>query len=141
MQKINSRADLRNSIIFLENKRDEEGKLLKQQFHLAYESIKPINLIKNTFREASESVELKDSFLITAIGLGAGYFFKKIFIGASRNPLRRLAGAALLFGITKLVAKHPEEVKLAGRVVLKFIGRLLEAPTNYRPQEIEYSTH
>src|SRR5690349_19665478 len=46
-KKINSAETLRQAIARLENTHDEEGKMLKQQFILAYESIKPINLIKN----------------------------------------------------------------------------------------------
>jgi len=45
---INSATDLRAAILQLETRQAAEEKLLKENFHLAYESIKPINLIKNT---------------------------------------------------------------------------------------------
>jgi hypothetical protein len=53
MEKINSESDLRGAIIQLENKKDEEGKMLKKEFHLAYESIKPVNIIKTRSRKSA----------------------------------------------------------------------------------------
>jgi hypothetical protein len=133
MQQINSDTDLRGAIILLENRQDEEEKLLKKEFHGVYESIKPINIIINTLKEATGSLELKENFLITTVGITAGYISQKLFIGSSHNPLKKIIGAAIFFGITNLVAKHPEAVKSTGRVALNLVGRLLGA----RPQSTE----
>lgn len=142
MEKINSESDLRGAIIQLENKKDEEGKMLKKEFHLAYESIKPVNIIKNSLKEVGESLELKESFLIAIVGISAGYLSRKLLVGASQSPMRKLLGAALVFGITNLVAKHPEVIKLSGKAVLKFFSRMLgterHGAGNDEPGEIEY---
>ena len=50
MQKTDLSAGLREAIVVLEKRQATEGKILKEQFMLAYESMKPINLIKNTFK-------------------------------------------------------------------------------------------
>ena len=123
MQKINSAAALREAIVQLEIAHTEEGKILKQQFHLAYESIKPINLIKNAFKETVESPDLKDNILNTSVGLAAGYVSKLLFVNVSHSPIRKLLGIALQFGITKLVAKNPEAVKSMGKVLLNIIKK------------------
>lgn len=48
MKKKNETDTLNQTIISLQNKQAQELKSLKEQFHLTYESLKPINLIKNT---------------------------------------------------------------------------------------------
>lgn len=128
MQKINSATGLRTEIIRLESKRADEEKMLKEQFHLAYESMKPINLIKSTFKnavasgkEAIASPNLKENVLNISAGLATGYLSKLLFVGASHSPLRKLLGFALQFGITKAVAKNPETIKSLGKGFLKII--------------------
>lgn len=123
MQKINSSGSLRSAILELEAVQEVQGKILKEELHQAYESIKPINLIKSTFKEVAESPEIKEKLLNTAVGLGAGYVSKKLFEGVSHGPLRKLLGTVLMFGITQAVAKNPEAVKSLGTGVLKMIGK------------------
>ena len=52
MQKINSATGLRVAILELESKQSNEAELLKEQFHLAYESVKPVSLIRNILKQA-----------------------------------------------------------------------------------------
>ncbi|MBK7475889.1 MAG: hypothetical protein IPN74_19315 [Haliscomenobacter sp.] len=125
MQKINSGSDLSAAIIFLENKHQEESEVLKQKFHLAYESIKPINMIKNTLKEAAGSFDIKENLFITSVGILGGFLTRKYVAGNPNSHFRQLLGPALLLGITTLVAAHPEEVKRMGRRVLGFIGRVI----------------
>jgi hypothetical protein len=122
MQKINSLTGLREAIFQLEIRQAEEAKALKEQFHLAYNSIKPINLIKSTFKEVAQSRELKDNIVNTSVGLSAGYLSKVLFQGASKNPLKKLLGSVLMFGITNLVTKHPDTIKTVGQNFLKIIS-------------------
>lgn len=122
MQKITSTIDLRASILELEATQTLEGKILKEELHNAYESMKPINLIKSTFKDVAASPEIKDQLLTTAVGLAAGYVSKKLFEGVTHGPLRKLLGTALMFGITRAAAKNPEAIKSFGTGALKVIG-------------------
>ena len=126
MQKINSGSDLRTAIIYLENKHQEESEVLKQKFHLAYESIKPINIIKNTLKEAAGSFDIKENLFITSVGILSGFLTRKYVAGNPNSHFRQLLGPALLLGLTTLVATHPEEVKGMGRKVLGFIGKMID---------------
>ena len=118
-QPIITQSDLRHAISQLETKRDEEATLLKAQFKVAYESVKPINLIKSTFREVTSSSELKDNVLGTTVGLAAGMLSKVLFVGLYANPLRRLAGSILMFGVTNLVTRNGANT---GGMVRKFLS-------------------
>ena len=121
MQNIRSENTLRDAILELERRQTDEGKLLKQHFHYAYESIQPINIIKKTFSQVASSEDLKDNILNTGVGLAVGYVSEKLFENVSKNPLKKLIGTAILFGITNIVAKNPETVKALGRGFLNLV--------------------
>ena len=134
-EEINNESSLRAAIVQLESTQALEGKILKEQFHLAYESMKPLNLIKSTLKEVSDSTEIKDSLLNTGVGLAAGYLSKKAFEGVSNGPLRHLLGTALMFGITSTVAKNPVAVKAVGLGIMKIIsGGLRAAAAHNKPR-------
>lgn len=124
MRNINSETDLKSAIADLENKQQEEGKMLKEDFQNAYEDVKPVKIIVNTLKEAFESSELKDQLLITSVGLAAGYISKKLFVRESHGEVKKIIAAALVFGITNYIAKHPDEVKLAGKIAMNFIRNI-----------------
>ena len=94
-----------------------ERALLKDQFKLSMESLKPANLIKNTLT----SPDLKNKVVDGVIGMATGYISKKIIVRSSHNLLLKLAGAILQIGITSVVAKNPETIKLIGGTILKKI--------------------
>ncbi|WP_353483363.1 hypothetical protein [Haliscomenobacter sp.] len=106
MHKINSDSELRAAITALEYRQVTEGKMLKAEFNLAYESIKPINFIRNTVKEINRSSELKTDLLTLAVGVGVGYLSKILFKRVTHQPLKKLLGAALLFGVSKLISRH-----------------------------------
>jgi hypothetical protein len=116
---INTETDLNFAIYQLEKKQAEEGKLLKEQFLLTYESIKPSNLFRSTMSDVASSPYLIDNIIGTAIGLGTGYLSRKIVVGAGGNIFKRLFGSVLQFGITNIVAQHPNTVKSIGEFIFK----------------------
>lgn len=116
MKKKNETDTLNETIILLQNKQAEELKLLKEQFHLTYETLKPINLIKSSFHEvtSSPSPDIKNNLLNNVIGLTTGYLSKKIIVGASNNPIKKILGALLQFTIANVVSKHSDAIKSVG---------------------------
>ncbi|MCX6234071.1 MAG: hypothetical protein NT175_04990 [Bacteroidetes bacterium] len=121
MQNISTTAGLKNAIQLLEVDQAIKGQLLKEQFYLTYERFKPINLLKGTLKDIASSPYLIDNILGAATGLAAGYLSKKIFIGASDNMFRKLIGFLLQFGVTKVVAKHPDAIKSFGTFIIQNI--------------------
>jgi hypothetical protein len=124
MQKIITQTDLRVAILQLESKQELEGILLKEQFLVAYESVKPINLIKSTFLEAAGSGDLQDNLINSSIGMSAGFISKMLFQGISGSPVKKIIGTALMFGIKNLVAHNPETVKSWGKVFFTAVKSL-----------------
>ena len=121
MQIITSTSDLKNAIQLLEVEQADKGQLLKEQFYLTFESLKPVNLFKSTLNEISSSPYLIDNLIGTALGLVTGYLSKKMVVGASVNRVRKLFGSILHFGVTNVVTQHADTIKSFGRYIFQHI--------------------
>jgi hypothetical protein len=105
---------LSQAISLLQVKRAEELKLLKDEFYLLHDSLKPINLIKSTFHEITSTPDIKNNMVSTAIGLTTGYLSKKAIFGTSHNPIKKIVGLLLQFAITNIVSKNADGIKSTG---------------------------
>ena len=121
MKKIKATAELKSVIQQLESKQANDWQLLKEQFHTTYESLKPINVIKNTFKEAISTPDLKTNIVNAAIGLTTGFVAKKVFTGVLSNPLTKLLGFIVEVVVANKVAKNTDGIKSIGSVILKKI--------------------
>ena len=112
MAKQNAVTSLRESIYFLEIRQAEEGKILKEQFKITYESLKPVNLIKNSIQELANSVEIKNNLFETVVSILTGYLTKKIMVNSKSNPYMKIFGAFLQYGVTNLISKNAEHFRI-----------------------------
>lgn len=112
---------LKQTIVFLENKQAHEYSQLKEHFHVAFESLKPVNLIKKTLSEVSASPDIKDNILNNAIGLTTGYLSRKVLLGSSLNPVKNILGTVLQFAVANIVSKHTDNIKSTGSNILQRI--------------------
>jgi len=124
MQHISNSAELKNAIRQLEQKRAEEWTLLKQECFTTYESLKPTNIIKNTFKELSSSHDFKKDLLGTLLSIAIGFVSKKAIIGSTNNPLKQLLGSFLQMGVTDVVSKNSDGLKtIVFSLINKFFGK------------------
>jgi hypothetical protein len=121
MQNITSVATLKNAIQLLEVEQAAKEQLLREQFHLTYESLKPVNLIRSSIQDITSSPWLIENIIGTALGLATGYLSKEIVVGASVNRFRKLIGSVLQFGVTNLISQHAEDIKSFGQSVFQSI--------------------
>ncbi|WP_372767605.1 hypothetical protein [Lutibacter sp.] len=123
MGKIQSISDLEDAIKLLEFKKAEEEKLLKEISHMTYESVQPINMIKNIFKESLTPQNMKDNLVNTSVGLGFGYLSKILFQSVVRVPFKKFIGSALMISVENLVAKNPEVVSAIATFILNSITK------------------
>lgn len=107
-------ADLQAAIKRLERKKLLLEEDLKDEFHEILVSLKPANIIKQTIHEVQESTELKHNLLKVALGLGAGYFSRKLIVGKSAGIIKKALGTALQYGITNFIAKKNDTEEING---------------------------
>src|ERR1700744_300687 len=127
MNKITESEALNQKISSLQNRQQEDLKLLKENFHHVYESIKPMNLIKNALHEMTSSPEVKGNLVDGAIGLTSGFLSKKLLFGNSANPIKNILGNVLQFAVSNIVSKHTDEIKSTGiNLIQRFLNRKKE---------------
>jgi hypothetical protein len=121
MQNITSVDGLKNAIHVLETEQNGKGQLLKEQVYIAYESLKPINLLRNTLKDLFSSQYLAENMSGTAMGEASGFLFKKIFIGESASKFRKLIGSALQFGIANIISRNSDQIKSFGQALFQHL--------------------
>ncbi len=112
MTKPNPITSLKESIRLLEIRQAEEGVILKEQFKETFESLKPFNLIKSSLKELTGSSEIKNNLFESVVSILTGYLTKKIMINTKGGPLMKIVGAVLQFGVTSLVSKNAEKIRI-----------------------------
>ncbi len=132
MQNIASTIELKNAIQLLKEDQLVKGHLLKEQFFITYESLKPVNVLSTTLHDISSSPYLMENILGSAMGIASGFLTRKIFVGSSGNIIRKLLGSIIQFSVTNVVAQHPESVKSIGQVILQYL--LTRKRTNSKVQ-------
>jgi len=113
---------LRAAIINLEKRQSKEGLLLKEQFSVTYESLKPFNVLRKAIVDIFTPVELKQGLLETSAGILSGYLSKILVVRNSKNPFLRLAGIFVQYGVTNVITKNSESLM---RIVSSFIEKLI----------------
>jgi hypothetical protein len=114
MQTITATKRLENAIQLLKIDQAIQKQLLREQFQITYESLKPANLLKSSLKEIVTSPDLITNILSNVIGLTTGYFSNKIVVGTSSNVIRRILGSLLQVGVTNTVTNHPDAIKSIG---------------------------
>lgn len=108
MGRIKSQEGLRKAIDQLELKRIVQEVQIKNEFEQIKETLRPQNIVKNTFSRLAEIPEVKKTMISTAIGLGLGYFSKKVKDVMSEESLDNLVNSVVNTELKKLNRSHPE---------------------------------
>ena len=109
MKKINQTVILKETILLMKMKQADELIQLKEQYFYTIESLKPLNLIKKTFGLVATSPEIKGNILSNFLGMTTGYLTKKVLLGGTHNPIKRILGTILQFAVTNIVTKQSEK--------------------------------
>jgi len=131
MQTIKTTVDLKSTIQQLEYKQANELLLLKRQFHITYEGLKPANLIKSTFHELTTGPEFKGNILNATLSVAAGYLSKKVAIGSTHNPLKQILGTILQLGVTSVVSKNADGIKTVAAHLINTVNTVFRKKDTY----------
>ena len=124
MKNKNATDTLNEMILIQKMIYDNDLELLRNQFDVAYESIKQINLIKNLFQEVTASPEIKNNVLSNIIGLGTGFISKKLLLGFTHNPIKKVLGTLLEFAVANVASKHSDGIKaITGKLFNRFFNK------------------
>ena len=137
MKKIRPKEKLSKAIILLEIIRKEELNSFRRQLLLTSESLKPVNLIKSTIREFTNSVDLNNNIGSAAIGMVSEYLVKNILFRATRNPLKIIAGILLQTFVTNVATKNSDKIKESAKSILNSVtSRMKSENKSFSESEI-----
>ena len=119
MKAINNIAELNKAMQDLEDEQTEKGQILRNQFYLTYDSLKPANILRSTLRDLVKSPTLSKDLAGSAFAMAAGHVSRKIIVGSSDNPFRKLFGTFVQYSIINLVAGNQDDIKSFGQGILQ----------------------
>lgn len=132
MQKISNVTELQNAIQLLEEKQLNDGVILRELFFKTCESLKPINIIKDTVREMVDSADLKTDVSKLVIGTASGFIAKKVLVGETHNPFSKLFGVVVEMMVSKNVIKNVDGIKSFGSALLQ---KIIHKQSNPKEEE------
>lgn len=103
MQNINSAADLKKAIIQLELDRTVQWEFLQEQVCNTYESMKPINLIKNSLIDMASSPYLKNKVFALILNSLNKFVSKHTSKEKSDNPFKNFINNLLQVGVSNFI--------------------------------------
>lgn len=112
--KKNETDTLNEMIIVQKMLYDNDLQQLKNQFDVAYESVRPINLVKNLFREVKASPEIKSNLIGNLIGFGTGFISKQLLLGSTHNPIKKVLGTIFEFAVANVASNNSDGIKTIG---------------------------
>jgi len=111
--------DLKEAIKILEQEQAVKGQLLKDQFKASYESLNPLNLIKNSLSNFIGSPETRNSLFSLVIPLITRLFSKRKIARTGRGQVFQMAGILILDGLNRYLSQHPEIIANISRFISK----------------------
>lgn len=132
MAKQNSTDILKEKIRLLEIKQAEEVKVLKAQFDVTVENLKPVNLLKNAAKEFASSDELRVTLLESSVVLATGFLSKKIMDSTKGGPFIKLLTSLLQLVAPALVGQYSEQIQ---NFIMHYVDRFLKKPDKEQPEK------
>ena len=114
---INNSHELHSAIIELEKRKVIQESLLKDQFHVVRESLRPVNMIRSTFSKITHTPEIREGVFKTVAGIGIGLLTKNMFLGKAIPLVRSLVGSAVENSVDKTVKTGADTVKAYGTAI------------------------
>jgi len=123
METFKTAEELRMAIQKLEYEQLNTRVLLKEQILVICETLKPVNIVKDTIKEFSSDPEVKTGLFNNAAGWIVGLLTRKLFVGGSNSLLRKLAGNAIERLVANGVARNGDKLMgFAEKILDKVAG-------------------
>ncbi|WP_445722377.1 hypothetical protein [Flavobacterium sp.] len=110
MKTVNQNQVLNEKIEVLRMKQSKDFEVLKSQFHITLESMKPINLVKETIDDFKNSKEIKSSLLESTLGIAAGYVTRKMIVGKSSSMIKKTAATIIQYLVSNFITKKAGKI-------------------------------
>lgn len=114
MEKITTSEELKAVIARLEYRQKEQWEELKDNIGETFETLKPINLLRSTYRDFLSTPNMAENIIGSALGLTTGFITKKLIVKKSGNIVRNFAGGLVQMLITNFMSRYSGNFKAIG---------------------------
>lgn len=104
MKNKEARDKLENLISLVEARKKMELLELKGSVNGLVDTLRPANLLSTTLDEFSKP-EIKEKLVASVLSLSAGYLSRKLIVGKSNHPVRKVAGYLIQWAVSKILAR------------------------------------
>jgi hypothetical protein len=118
MQKITSTRELKEAIKILEDEQALKEQVLREHFRLTLDSLRPVNLLKKAFRQIASPEFIYNDIIGTSIGLASVFLSRKLFVGTSGSPFRKIIGSFLQVGVATFISRNAALIKTIGKNII-----------------------
>ena len=113
MSKRASKSDnLQNKIDQLLQLQAEQTADLKNSAAGLMASLNPLQMLRSTIKDVKSSPDLRAAAIDTAVGIGAGFLGRKLYVRNSSNILRKISGSAIQFFVTTFIRNKMSQVRV-----------------------------
>jgi hypothetical protein len=131
MIQIHNQKELSKMILLLEIEQAHKQKILKDQFHATFESLKPINILKTTISEAISAPEVGTNLVDNLIGMASGFLSNKVLVGNTDSPIKKVAGSILQMIVSNVVSHHTGGIVSSGKSILQLLSKMTKRTVKY----------
>lgn len=121
MASITTTTELKDMIRVLEDRRDADADMLKEEFSMFVTSLRPANLIKSSVSGIASSQHGLRNVIIALTGLAVAYFTRRRKKKSKNNMMRKLLATIIQAGIGSLLAVKGEDIKERVFLIFKSI--------------------
>ncbi|NHN26909.1 hypothetical protein FIA58_014585 [Flavobacterium jejuense] len=112
MKKVDQNQLLDEKIRLLKKKQLNDFSVLKEQFFVTAESLKPVNIIKETIHDFKNSKDIKNSLLESALGIAGGFVTRKMIIGKSSNIFKKISATVIQYLVSNFITNKAEKINI-----------------------------
>lgn len=115
--KIRNNADLKQTILYLNNKRKLEESEIKEHFSEVKESLRPANIIKSVFKEVASAPSVQQKVLGISLGLTVGMLSKRMILGKTKTMVGNFIGNAIEMRVAHLIDKNAPKIQAVSTAI------------------------
>lgn len=135
---ITNADELDKAIAELQKQQVQKKTLMILQFHELQESMRPINLLKNTLNKIAQPGDVRDTLIKAASGIGMGLLTKGLITGKSKGIVSAVVGKTVRVAVAKTVFNNAEVLKAYGVAIYNNLFKNKLNKTKTPPHNTSY---
>lgn len=110
MKAISQNELLDEKIKLLKLKQSNDFEILKNQFDSTLDSLKPINIIKETIADFKESKDIKHSLIESALGIAGGFITRRMLVDKSSGMFKKITATVIQYLVSNFITNKAEKI-------------------------------